>query len=53
MIDKEGNLKNGNRALVADSLGTIIGALVGTSNTTTYAESAAGVNAGGRTGVTA
>ncbi len=53
MIDVKGNLKNGSRALVADSFGTIIGALFGTSNTTTYAESAAGVNAGGRTGMTA
>lgn len=53
MIDEHGNLKRGNRALVADSCGTIIGALLGTSNTTTYVESAAGVNAGGRTGLTA
>jgi adenine/guanine/hypoxanthine permease len=53
MIDKDGNLKNGGRALIADSCGTIIGALLGTSNTTTYAESAAGVNAGGKTGMTA
>lgn len=53
MIDEKGNLKNGGRALIADSCGTIIGALLGTSNTTTYAESAAGVNVGGRTGMTA
>lgn len=53
MIDEEGNLKGSNRALVADSLGTIIGSLFGTSNTTTYVESAAGVSAGGRTGLTA
>jgi len=53
MIDERGNLKNGSRALIADSCGTVIGALLGTSNTTTYAESAAGVNAGGRTGMTA
>lgn len=53
MIDKQGKLKGGSRALLADSLGTIIGSLLGTSNTTTYAESAAGVNAGGRTGLTA
>lgn len=52
MIDEEGNLKKGSRALIADSCGTIIGAVLGTSNTTTYAESAAGVNAGGRTGLT-
>jgi len=52
-IDAEGNLKGGNRALIADSCGTIIGSLLGTSNTTTYVESAAGVSAGGRTGLTA
>lgn len=52
MIDERGDLKNGSRALAADSCGTIIGALLGTSNTTTFAESAAGVNAGGRTGMT-
>ncbi|MFZ5817319.1 MAG: NCS2 family permease [Bacillota bacterium] len=53
LMDKEGNLKGGARALVADSLGTIVGSLFGTSNTTTYVESAAGVSAGGRTGLTA
>jgi AGZA family xanthine/uracil permease-like MFS transporter len=53
LIDKEGNLKGGRKALVADSTGTIIGALFGTSNTTTYVESAAGIAAGGRTGLTA
>ena len=53
LMDKEGNLKGGSKALVADSAGTIIGALFGTSNTTTYVESAAGVSAGGRTGLTA
>lgn len=53
LMDKEGNLIGGNRALVADSIGTIIGSLFGTSNTTTYVESAAGISAGGRTGLTA
>lgn len=53
MIDEDGNLKRGNKALFADSLGTIIGSLLGTSNTTTYVESAAGVSVGGRTGMTA
>ncbi|MCR4419303.1 MAG: NCS2 family permease [Clostridia bacterium] len=52
MIDEQGRLKRGNRALFADSLGTIFGSLLGTSNTTTYVESAAGVSAGGRTGLT-
>ena len=40
------------KALFADSIATSIGALVGTSNTTTYIESAAGIGAGGRTGLT-
>jgi AGZA family xanthine/uracil permease-like MFS transporter len=40
------------RALFADSIATSIGALIGTSNTTTYVESAAGIGAGGRTGLT-
>jgi AGZA family xanthine/uracil permease-like MFS transporter len=52
MIDEEGNLQRGSKALFADSIGTVIGALFGTSNTTTYVESAAGVNVGGRTGMT-
>ncbi|MGT2743238.1 NCS2 family permease [Streptococcus plurextorum] len=41
------------RALFADAIGTSIGSLFGTSNTTTYVESAAGIAAGGRTGLTA
>lgn len=41
------------KALFADAIGTSIGALFGTSNTTTYVESAAGISAGGRTGLTA
>lgn len=41
------------KALFADSIATSIGAVVGTSNTTTYVESAAGIGAGGRTGLTA
>lgn len=53
LMDEQGNLKGGSRALVADSCGTIIGAVLGTSNTTTYVESAAGIAAGGRTGLTA
>lgn len=53
LIDDQGNLKGGSKALAADSLGTIIGAIFGTSNTTTYVESAAGISAGGRTGLTA
>lgn len=52
MLDEKGNLVRGNKALLADSLGTVFGSLLGTSNTTTYVESAAGVAAGGRTGLT-
>ncbi len=52
-IDKDGNMpKNLERAMVADSAGTIIGAVLGTSNATTYLESTAGIEAGGRTGLT-
>ena len=40
------------KALFADSIGTVIGAFIGTSNTTTFVESAAGIGAGGRTGLT-
>ncbi len=53
MMDEHGNLKRGNKALFADSIGTVIGSLLGTSNTTTYVESAAGVSVGGRPGLTA
>jgi adenine/guanine/hypoxanthine permease len=52
LLDKDGKLPRMRQALVADSSATAIGALVGTSNTTSYIESAAGVAAGGRTGLT-
>lgn len=53
-IDKEGKMpKNLERALVCDSLSTSIGALLGTSNVTTYVESSVGIEQGGRTGLTA
>lgn len=52
-LDKEGKLPRLNRALVADSSATMVGAALGTSTTTSYIESAAGVDAGGRTGLTA
>ena len=45
--------KNLERALICDSSTTIIGALLGTSNVTTYVESSVGIEAGGRTGLTA
>jgi AGZA family xanthine/uracil permease-like MFS transporter len=51
-IFKGGNDKKLQRALYADSVATSIGALLGTSNTTTYVESAAGIGVGGRTGLT-
>lgn len=53
MLDEEGKLPNIRGALLADSIGTSAGALLGTSTTTTFVESAAGVAAGGRTGLTA
>ena len=53
-IDEEGNMpKNLEKALVCDSSTTIIGSLLGTSNVTTYVESSVGIEAGGRTGLTA
>jgi AGZA family xanthine/uracil permease-like MFS transporter len=52
MLDAEGRLPRMGRALIADSSATVVGALVGTSNTTRYIESTAGVDAGGRTGLT-
>ena len=53
-IDKDGNMpKNLEKALVCDSSTTIVGALLGTSNVTTYVESSVGIEAGGRTGLTA
>ena len=53
-IDKDGKMpENLERALVCDSSATIFGALLGTSNVTTYVESSVGIEAGGRTGLTA
>lgn len=53
MLDEEGRLPRMGRALIADSSASVFGALVGTSTTTSYVESALGVQAGGRTGLTA
>lgn len=53
MLDENGELPNAGRALFADSVGTTIGALLGTSTVTTFVESATGVAEGGRTGLTA
>jgi AGZA family xanthine/uracil permease-like MFS transporter len=52
LLDKNGELPRMQQALVADSSATVIGSLLGTSNTTSYIESVAGVAAGGRTGLT-
>ena len=53
LLDERGRLPRIDRALIADSTGTVGGALLGTSPVTSYIESAAGVSAGGRTGLTA
>ncbi|MDK2679407.1 NCS2 family permease [Vibrio vulnificus] len=53
LIEKDGKLPRLNKALLADSTATSVGALLGTSNTTSYIESVSGVAAGGRTGLTA
>jgi AGZA family xanthine/uracil permease-like MFS transporter len=53
LLDARGRLPRLRQALVSDSLATILGAGLGTSTTTSYIESAAGINAGGRTGLTA
>ncbi len=53
LLDKDGKLPRLKRALLSDSTATVVGALAGTSSTTSYIESAAGVEAGGRTGLTA
>ncbi len=51
-VDEDGNIPGIGRMLTADALATAAGAVLGTSTTTTYIESAAGVGAGGRTGLT-
>ena len=53
MTDKDGNMPKMKEALLADAIGTIAGACSGTSTVTTFVESASGVEAGGRTGLTA
>ncbi|PKM56760.1 MAG: guanine permease [Firmicutes bacterium HGW-Firmicutes-3] len=52
-LDDKGNLPKAKQALFADAVATTVGAVLGTSTTTTYIESAAGVSDGGRTGLTA
>ena len=53
MVDEKGNIDGINKVFMADAVATTCGACLGTSTTTTYVESAAGVGAGGRTGLTA
>jgi len=53
LLDKDGNLPRLNRALLADSGASMAGSVLGTSTTTSYIESVAGVSEGGRTGLTA
>ena len=53
MVDREGNMPNMKEALLSDAMGTVAGACCGTSTVTTFVESASGVEAGGRTGLTA
>jgi AGZA family xanthine/uracil permease-like MFS transporter len=53
LVDADGRVPKLNRILLTDSIATIFGSLVGTSTVTSYVESAAGVQAGGRTGLTA
>ncbi len=53
LLDKDGRLPRLGRALTADSVATVAGSALGTSTTTSYIESASGISAGGRTGLTA
>ena len=53
MLDKNGKMPEMKEALLADAVGTVVGSATGTSTVTTFIESASGVEAGGRTGLTA
>ena len=53
LIDENGELENVDKALLADSIGTVFGATMGTSTVTSFVESTSGVEVGGRTGLTA
>lgn len=53
LMDENGELKNVERALLSDAIGTVFGAFLGTSTVTSFVESASGVGVGGRTGLTA
>ncbi|MBQ7112938.1 MAG: NCS2 family permease [Clostridia bacterium] len=52
MLDEEGNLPEGDKALIADAVATVCGAILGTSTVTTFVESSTGISEGGRTGLT-
>ena len=51
-VDKKGKVQDINKAMLSDSVGTVAGAVMGTTTVTSYVESGAGVKAGGRTGMT-
>ena len=51
-VDSKGNVKDIERAMLSDSVGTVAGSMLGTSNVTSYVESGAGVKEGGKTGMT-
>ena len=51
-VDKKGKVQDINKAMLSDSVGTVAGAMMGTTTVTSYVESGAGVKAGGRTGMT-
>jgi AGZA family xanthine/uracil permease-like MFS transporter len=53
LVDEEGKLKDAEKALLADSIGTVVGSVLGTSTVTSFVESSSGVEVGGRTGLTA
>ena len=53
MVDENGNMPGMKEALLSDAIGTVVGSCTGTSTVTTFVESASGVEAGGRTGLTA
>ncbi len=52
-VDEKGNIEDADKVFMADAIGTVAGACLGTSTTTTYVESSTGVGSGGRTGLTA
>ncbi|QSH91218.1 NCS2 family permease [Treponema medium] len=53
LVDKDGNIPRVKQALLSDAIGTVFGAMMGTSTVTSFVESTSGVAAGGRTGLTA